>query len=394
MVSFWRSSPGVLDNHRSTVSITFGVECDIIIIGAGYSGASLVTHMLSVPESRDKSIVVLEDLELCPGATGRNWGHLKPDVYNLCSGMATKHEIDVAAEIVEFELANLEALQDYVIDNNVDCDFIMNQTVDVQLSEEHNSSLKRGFDDLASAGVSGIKGANGAFKYTTGHLWPYKLIHHMFSRTLSHEHLNLQTNTPVTNISYSPHPTGKWIVTTSRGSVRGQKVIISTNAYTALLPEYHEKIIPYRAICIRIVVPTPPMLADSYSLRSNLQDFDYLTPQPDGSIIVGGARSAYFRHTEDCYGSVDDTNLIDRAKDYFDEYMQKTLSWLGNSGAYTAQIWTGSMGYSSDALPHVGHVPGRQNIFIMGGFTGHGIPQVPLGWQGYQSHGVARYSIL
>ena len=36
------------------------------------------------------------------------------------------------------------------------------------------------------------------------------------------------------------------------------------------------------------------------------------------------------------------------------------------------------MGYSSDGLPRVGQVPGRENMFIMGGFTGHGMPQVFL----------------
>ncbi|OBS17642.1 hypothetical protein FPOA_09378 [Fusarium poae] len=394
MASFWRSSPGVLDNYRSTSQIPS--ECDIIIVGAGYSGASLVTHMVSLPEARDKSIVVFEARELCSGATGRNGGQLKPDVYNLCSRMAEEHGIDAAAEIAEFELANLEAVKDYVVENNVDCDFMMTQAVDVQLSEEHNSSLKRGFDNLVSAGVSatkrafyidgkyaemvsGIKGAKGAFKYTTGHIWPYKLTHHMFSEALRHGNLNLQTNTPVTDISSSPDSTGRWVVTTNRGSIRGQKVIIATNAYTAaLLPEYHEKIIPYRAICSRIVAPTPPMLADSYSLRFSPQDFDYLIPRPDGSIIVGGARSAYFNHTEDWYGSVDDTALIERAKDYFDGYMQRHFRGWENSGAYTAQIWTGIMGYSSDGLPRIGHVPGRQNVFIMGGFTGHGMPQIFL----------------
>ncbi|GKU15816.1 unnamed protein product, partial [Fusarium langsethiae] len=105
----------------------------------------------------------------------------------------------------------------------------------------------------------------------------------MFSEALSHENLNLQTNTLVTNISASSDPTGEWIVTTSRGSIRVQKVIIATNAYTAaLLPEYRDKIIPYRAICSRIVAPTPPMLADSYALRFSPQDFDYLIPRPDG----------------------------------------------------------------------------------------------------------------
>ncbi|EXM20527.1 hypothetical protein RAB80_009180 [Fusarium oxysporum f. sp. vasinfectum] len=394
MTSFWRSSPGSLDNHRSTKELPS--QCDILIIGAGYSGASLVTHMLSQPESKDKSIVVLEARQLCSGATGRNGGHIKPDVYNLCSRMASKHGIDAGAEIAEFELANVEAVKNYVLDNKVDCDLMITQAVDVQLSEEHNALLKAGYDRLIKAGVSatksafyvdgkyaetvsGVKGAKGAFKYTTGHLWPYKLIHHMFAEVLEHKNLNLQTNTPVTSVSASPEADGSWSVTTSRGVIKAGKIIMATNAYTAaLLPEYHEKIIPYRAICSLIIAPNPPLLADSYAIRFSPTDFDYLIPRPDGSIIVGGARSAYFRQTEDWYGSVDDSKVIERAKDYFEGYMQRHFRGWENSGARTDQVWTGIMGYSADGLPRIGRVPGHQNMFIMGGFTGHGMPQVFL----------------
>lgn len=173
----------------------------------------------------------------------------------------------------------------------------------------------------------------------------------MFSQALSYKNLNLQTNTPATGVSALPDNVGRWTVTTSRGSIKARKVIMATNAYTAaLLPEYHEKIIPYRAICSRIVAPNPPMLADSYAIRFTPKDFDYLIPRPDGSIVVGGARSAYFRHSEDWYGSVDDTKIIKRAKDYFEGYMQRHFRGWENSGANTAEVWTGSkcnhLGYS------------------------------------------------
>jgi glycine/D-amino acid oxidase-like deaminating enzyme len=40
------------------------------------------------------------------------------------------------------------------------------------------------------------------------------------------------------------------------------------------------------------------------------------------------------------------------------------------------------MGYSSDGLPHVGLVPGGEDQWIIGGFTGHGMPQVFLAAEG------------
>lgn len=43
------------------------------------------------------------------------------------------------------------------------------------------------------------------------------------------------------------------------------------------------------------------------------------------------------------------------------------------------------MGYTSDSCPHVGAVPGRQNRYILAGYTGHGMPQVFLCAKGVAS---------
>ena len=36
------------------------------------------------------------------------------------------------------------------------------------------------------------------------------------------------------------------------------------------------------------------------------------------------------------------------------------------------------MGYSADGVPHVGEVPGKPGQYIMGGFSGHGMPVIFL----------------
>lgn len=173
----------------------------------------------------------------------------------------------------------------------------------------------------------------------------------MFSQAVENG-INLQTNTPVQSISSTQDSQGYWVIDTQRGAVRAKHVIIATNAYTAaLLPEYHDKIIPYRAICSRIVVPnSPPLLPNTYTLRFNEWDFDYLIPRKDGSIVVGGARRAYLQRLEDWYGNVDDSELIEGAKHYFDGYMQRHFRGWESSGARTDQVWTGSALSSSPSI--------------------------------------------
>ena len=70
--SFWRTEPHFLDSHRSTESLP--PECDIVVVGAGYAGASVVHHILDQinPGLKPPSIVILEARQACSGATGRN----------------------------------------------------------------------------------------------------------------------------------------------------------------------------------------------------------------------------------------------------------------------------------------------------------------------------------
>ena len=191
--------------------------------------------------------------------------------------------------------------------------------------------------------MSGVKGAKGAFTYTAGHLWPYKLIHHMFTDAVR-KGINLQTNTPVISVSETQDRQGCWTVTTERGAVRTKKLVMATNAYTAaILPEYQDKIIPYRATVSRIITPgSPPYLPNTYILRFTEWDFDFLIPRPDGSIVVGGARKVFYRNLDQWYNNVNDNEQTEGTPAYFNNYMQRHFRGWETSGAQTDHVWTGS----------------------------------------------------
>ena len=81
--SFWRSSIKPIDQHRTTESLPS--NADIVIIGAGYSGAAIAHHLIEESKRLDRaipSIVILEAREVCSGATGRN-GMLCEDTHEV-----------------------------------------------------------------------------------------------------------------------------------------------------------------------------------------------------------------------------------------------------------------------------------------------------------------------
>lgn len=119
--------------------------------------------------------------------------------------------------------------------------------------------------------LSGVKGAKGAFSFTAGSVWPYKLVMHLLRLAVGRG-VNLQTRTPVLRVAEERDEDGRWIVETPRGSVKARKVVYATNAYTAgLAPQYEGKIVPCRGICSRIVVPegnTIPYMPYTHSVSS------------------------------------------------------------------------------------------------------------------------------
>lgn len=83
-LSFWlqgtRNDP--LIGHRTTERIPS--DSDVVIIGAGMSGASTAYHLFKDHDPMRGTlprVVILEAREACYGATGRNGGHCKPDFY-------------------------------------------------------------------------------------------------------------------------------------------------------------------------------------------------------------------------------------------------------------------------------------------------------------------------
>ncbi|KAF7557930.1 hypothetical protein G7Z17_g325 [Cylindrodendrum hubeiense] len=360
--SFWRSSPHPLDDYRSTSDVPSKV--DIAIIGAGYAGVSTVHHILDICKCRGTAppnIVILEARQACSGATGRNGGHLKPDPANRPSSLAVTYGVGIASECAAFEAQNLSAVKKTIEDESIDCEFVLTRAVDALMSDAICNKMKSGFDMLRKLGVSGIedvhfakgvdaerlsgvKGAKGCLSYSAGHLFPYKLILHLLSKAID-SGVNVQTHTPVTEVTKSPDAEGYFTLTTPRGLIRAKDIVYATNGYTSsLLSEFADKIVPVRGVCCHIK-PTKnpaPFLPNSYMIRWSDTKYEYLIPRLDGSIIVGGARSEYYHELESWYNNVNDDLLIESAKHYFDGYMQRVFHGWEDSGAYTSQLWTGS----------------------------------------------------
>lgn len=93
-LSFWLQGTrnNLLIGHRTTEKIPN--DADVVIIGAGMSGAATAYHLFKGCDPAGGSlpkVVTVEAREACYGATGRNGGHCKPDFYRgVCYEVITQ----------------------------------------------------------------------------------------------------------------------------------------------------------------------------------------------------------------------------------------------------------------------------------------------------------------
>lgn len=246
---------------------------------------------------------------------------------------------------------------------------------DKETLKEHN------VDPSSCVGATLSKGA--------GSLWPYKLVSFVLEKLVKEGKINLQTTTPVTQITSSD---GKHTLNTPRGSISANTVILATNGYTsALLPQFADLIVPVRGEMSALFPPKDStLIPNSYGMVGTLgqpaNNDDYLiqrpfkdVPNPAGHLMFGGGRGAGNKQS---IGVSDDSVIDEGSAAYLRATLLKVLKLDGKTDGLkeleAAAQWTGIMGYSRDNHPWVGKVPDQEGLWLAGGYTGHGMPNGTL----------------
>ena len=220
-------------------------------------------------------------------------------------------------------------------------------------------------------------------------LWPYKLITFALEQLVKDGQINLQTKTPVTEITSAED---KHTLHTPRGTISSKTVILATNGYTsAILPHFADLIVPCRGEMSALFPPEgSTLLPNSYGMVAALgqpaNNDDYLVQRPyegvpnsAGHLMFGGGRGA---GEFPSIGISDDSVIDEGSAAYLRGALLKVLELDGQADGLKelkpAGQWTGIMGYSRDDHPWVGKVPDKEGLWLCGGYTGHGMPNGTL----------------
>ncbi|MBY7984074.1 FAD-binding oxidoreductase [Vibrio fluvialis] len=352
--------------HRDFPVLEGDMECDICIVGAGFSGLSSALHLAQ----KGFKVVVLESAKVGFGATGRNGGQIVNSYSRDVEVIEKRYSPDVAQSLCNMIFEGGDIIRGLIKDHNIDCDYrqgglftSVNKKQQAGLAAHKHHWERYGNHDLTlldkqelqtMVGTDAYEG--GLLDMRGGHIHPLKLALGEAEVILS---LGGQIfeQSAVTRIEKGTNP----IAHTANGSVKAKYLVLAGNAYLGgLAPNISNKAIPCGTQIVTTEVLSDELASELLPQRYCVEDcnylLDYFRLTADNRMLFGGGV---------VYGARDpnDIEKLIRPK------METVFPQL--KGKKIDFAWTGNFLLTYSRMPQFGAF--ADNIYYLQGYSGHGV---------------------
>lgn len=345
------------------------IEADVIIIGAGITGLSTAYWLNK--EDPNLKIAIVEKHRVGFGATGRNAGFITCGSVEHFNRLIHKHGEQEALEIWKYSETNLNLLEEHIIQGDSEkidygregsfslatTEAEMKELTSVaQLMKKYNIDVEM-IDKTGIEKRLGVAGFVGGIKYLDdGVTNPIKLLNLIRSKIKADIYEGYEVHT-------IDEEDGMRVVKTDGDEFIAPLVVCALNGYmSAVLPYFKEKIFPTRG---QILVTEPVERFMEGACYANFY-LDYFRQLRSGELLVGGFRQVE-KETEKGFSDHITDPIQSALESFFREHLPKF------SNRKIKYRWSGVMGFSSDGQPMIGSLPNDNQVFFVGGCTGHGI---------------------
>ena len=340
MTSYWLSEPSP---PRRDVHVD---EPEVVVVGAGVTGCAAALRLAEA----GKRVRLYDGRAVAEGASGRNGGF-------ALRGMPAA--FDVTAESVGEESARaMMAWTERAIDTIESLagdSFRRVGSLRLAVDEEERDELRTEYEALVAAGFAAewIESfeppLEGRFTAALRHppdgvLQPARWVRRL-AALAAEAGVEIREHTRVASLE----------------ELGGATVVVCTDGYpSGLLGEIEGLIIPTRGQ----VIATEPVPERFFEVpHYGRHGFDYWHQAEDGRIVAGGFRDVSFdsEFTADEQLTEPVQNALHR---FVNDLMGRELR--------VDYAWAGIFGMVMDFLPVVGRVPGLDDVWVAGGYSGHG----------------------
>jgi glycine/D-amino acid oxidase-like deaminating enzyme len=141
----------------------------------------------------------------------------------------------------------------------------------------------------------------------------------------------------------------KWRITTGRGTIEADEVVIATNGYTGdATPRLKRRVVPIASHIIATEELSPDLAASLIPKKRTLSDtrrvLCYYRMSPDGKRVIFGGRARFTPVTPETSAPILHRFMLDRFPQL--------------RGIRVTHAWTGNVAFTLDAVPHMGRDDG------------------------------------
>ena len=365
------ASPGPLRE-----SLSGSVNCDICIIGAGFTGLSAALHLAGL----GYDVVVVDAHRVGWGASGRNGGQLGSGQRVDQETLEQRYGNTEARALWSLAEQSKSLVRHLIKQHGIACDYqpgIINADHKVRFSASTKAYVQKlrsqydysSIDYLEGSDLQDVLGTqayhSASIDTGAGHLHPLKYALGLADAATSrgakiYESTQvLETNTESTPVR----------IVTSNGEISAKYLLLACNGYLGnLQPDIAARVMPIN----NYILATSPLPEDTAEqiIRNNMAVADsrfvvnYYRKSSDRRLLFGGRESYGYRFPDDI-------------KAFVRSAMLKIYPQLQNTAVEYG--WGGTLAITMNRMPHLRSI--TPNVITASGYSGHGVGMATLSGQ-------------
>ena len=355
-------------------------RADVAIVGGGLTGLSTALAL----KRAGVDAVVLER-EFCGfGASGRNAGHLTPTIGKDLPTLLMLYGEERTAAIVRFADHCVHRAEALIAEHGIDCDYAPTGNVMAVVHPKQEKRLRRAAEVASKVGAKvrflepdemrarGLPPAFlcGALEGAGGTFDPGKLVLGLRRAALA-AGVRIHEGTRVTQVARGPKP----VVRTEQGTLRAERVVMASNAWTREIGAPGAKIVPLYVTLFETAPLDDAQLAalggwprreGVYTAHEVLESYRLTARR----TIVGGSKAPRYawgaRPADHGGPNARNQGTIVRAfRDRFPALAELPI----------ARFWGGWIAMTLNFLPSIGALGKDGSLWHALGYNGHGVAQ-------------------
>lgn len=362
-ISFYEATVGERPEYAPLAG---SAAVDVAIVGGGFTGLSAAYHLAKA----GLSVMLIEQHRLGDGASGRNGGQFGTGQRGWAEELEEAYGYTRAKALFQMAEGAKAHMHAFAAEHGIDMDYVPGQLSVahkpryVKDYEAHPAIMAERYDYPHLTFMDAKETAErigsslyfgGARDTGTGHVHPLKFLVGL-GRAASNAGAAIHEKTKATSIESAG---GKVRITTPRGTITADRVLIAVNAYgNGLEPESCANVMPIGSF----IGATEPLPADSTVLPGGESADDsrfvvrYWRRSKDGRLLFGG-REIYSPNSS---GDIE-AGVRRQIAEVYPALEKVKLT----------HAWGGFVGITMSRKPYVRDV--KPGVTVIGGFSGHGV---------------------